>query len=65
MIDTSVYIDHLRNGLQIAWLYEEFVVRHSGVVLSELRRGARSKQERDRRDFAPLSTSLPLSVLWL
>jgi predicted nucleic acid-binding protein len=46
VIDTSVYIGHWEHGL-----YEEalqrvrraFIVRHSAVVLSELRRGARTR----------------------
>ena len=46
ILDTNVYIGHWERGL-----YEEplervrraFVVRHSSVVLSELRRGARTK----------------------
>jgi predicted nucleic acid-binding protein len=47
VLDTSVYIGHWERGL-----YEEtlekvrsaFIVRHSAVVLSELRRGARTRQ---------------------
>jgi predicted nucleic acid-binding protein len=46
IIDTSVYIGHWERGL-----YEEtldqarkaFIIRHSAVVMSELRRGARSR----------------------
>lgn len=49
IFDTSVYIGHWETGL-----YEEtlqavrraFLVRHSAVVLSELRRGARTRQAR-------------------
>ncbi len=130
ILDTSVYVDHWRGDLEIEWLHEEFIVRHSAIVLSELRRGTQSTRDlrrlnelvsaahvqwaptaadwwhaavlictigsrrdwdsvrrvhvqndalialtarrygallvaRDRRDFASLSTSLPLSVLWL
>lgn len=47
IIDTSVYIGHWERGL-----YEEsldqarkaFIFRHSAVVLSELRRGARTRE---------------------
>ena len=43
MLDTSVYIDHWEQGLHAAALTDvrrAFIVRHSSVVLSELRRGA-------------------------
>jgi predicted nucleic acid-binding protein len=47
MLDTNVYIGHWEQGL-----YEEtleavrraYIVRHSAVVLSELRRGARTRE---------------------
>lgn len=47
ILDTNVYIGHWERGL-----YEEtleavrraYIVRHSAVVLSELRRGARTRQ---------------------
>src|SRR5262245_31996659 len=45
VIDTSVYVGHWEGGLYAAVLNEvrrAFVVRHSAVVLSELRRGART-----------------------
>jgi len=45
VIDTSVYVDHWERGLYGPVLDEvrrAFVVRHSAVVLSELRRGART-----------------------
>ena len=46
ILDSNVYIDHWEKGL-----YEEFlekirhayIIRHSAVVLSELRRGARTR----------------------
>ena len=47
LIDTSVYIGHWERGLYTDKLDEvrmAFVVRHSAVVLSELRRGARTPQ---------------------
>jgi predicted nucleic acid-binding protein len=47
IIDTSVYIDHWERGLyaeELAQVRRAFVVRHSAVVLSELRRGARTPQ---------------------
>ena len=45
VIDTSVYTGHWERGLYAERLDEvrkAFVVRHSAVVLSELRRGART-----------------------
>ena len=47
VIDTSVYIGHWERGLYADTLDEvrrAFVVRHSAVVLSELRRGARTRE---------------------
>jgi predicted nucleic acid-binding protein len=49
VIDSSVYIDHWERGLHDAALNrvrQEFIVRHSAVVLSELRRGARTREAR-------------------
>jgi predicted nucleic acid-binding protein len=46
IIDTSVYIDHWERGLHaesLASVRSAFVVRHSAVVLSELRRGVRTR----------------------
>ena len=46
ILDTAVYIDHWEGVLGIddalAGIRRAFVVRHSSVVLSELRRGART-----------------------
>jgi predicted nucleic acid-binding protein len=45
ILDTSIYIEHWERGLHEAALSEiraRFVVRQSSVVLSELRRGART-----------------------
>ncbi|MFN8627939.1 MAG: PIN domain-containing protein [Candidatus Binatia bacterium] len=45
IFDTSVYIAHWEQGLAadtLADLRRAFIVRHSAVVLSELRRGART-----------------------
>jgi predicted nucleic acid-binding protein len=45
ILDTSVYIGHWEGGLydeELATLRKAYVIRHSAVVLSELRRGART-----------------------
>ncbi len=47
ILDTSVYIDHWERGsyqdtLEI--LKRAYIIRHSAVVLSELRRGARGRE---------------------
>jgi predicted nucleic acid-binding protein len=50
IIDTSVYIDHWERGLHDAALADvrkTFIIRQSSVVLSELRRGARTKAAQD------------------
>ena len=47
IIDTSVYVNHWEGVLDdqaLAWVRAKFVVRQSSVVLSELRRGARTTQ---------------------
>jgi len=47
ILDTSVYIGHWERGLYVDRLDEvrkAFVVRHSAVVLSELRRGVRTRE---------------------
>ncbi len=47
ILDSSVYIDHWEHGLHKDALDDvrrAFIVRHSSVVLSELRRGARTKE---------------------
>jgi predicted nucleic acid-binding protein len=47
VIDTSVYVGHWERGLHgeaLEKVREAFVVRHSAVVLSELRRGARTRE---------------------
>jgi predicted nucleic acid-binding protein len=49
IIDTSVYVNHWEGRLDdqaLAWVRAKFVVRQSSVVLSELRRGARTLQSR-------------------
>jgi predicted nucleic acid-binding protein len=46
ILDTSVYIDHWERGLYqdtLENLRRVYIVRHSAVVLSELRRGARGR----------------------
>ncbi len=47
VIDTNVYIGHWELGLyedELAQVRRAFVIRHSAIVLSELRRGARTRQ---------------------
>lgn len=49
ILDTSVYIGHWERGLHeeaLSRIRKAFVVRHSAVVLSELRRGARTPESR-------------------
>ena len=49
ILDANVYIDHWRGALSEAALADvqrAFIIRHSSVVLSELRRGARTPQAR-------------------
>ncbi|MGD0947599.1 MAG: PIN domain-containing protein [Candidatus Binatia bacterium] len=46
IIDTGIYIGHWGRGLYaelLATTQQTFIVRHSAVVLSELRRGARTR----------------------
>ena len=46
ILDTSVYIDHWERGLYQATLENlrrAYIIRHSAVVLSELRRGVRGR----------------------
>ena len=47
ILDTSVYIDHWEQGLYqdtLENLRRAYIIRHSAVVLSELRRGARGRE---------------------
>lgn len=47
ILDTTVYIGHWEQGLYegaLAALRKAYVIRHSAVVLSELRRGARTRE---------------------
>src|SRR5581483_8908177 len=49
VLDTNVYIDFWERGLHahaVQTIHGAFVVRHAAVVLSELRRGARTQQAR-------------------
>lgn len=51
VLDTGVYIGHWEQGLYdepLGDVRQGFVIRHSAVVLSELRRGARSTASRRR-----------------
>ena len=50
IIDTSVYIDHWERGLHdeaLIAVRQAFIVRQSSIVLSELRRGARTREAHD------------------
>lgn len=50
ILDSSVYIGHWERGMfeePLAAVQKAFVVRHSAVVLSELRRGARTREARE------------------
>ena len=47
ILDTTVYIDHWERGMYgeaLAALRKAYLIRHSAVVLSELRRGARTRE---------------------
>jgi predicted nucleic acid-binding protein len=47
ILDTNVYIGHWEQGLYaetLAAVGRAYIVRHSAVVLSELRRGARTRE---------------------
>ena len=47
ILDTSIYIDHWERGLYqetLENLKRAYIIRHSAVVLSELRRGARGRE---------------------
>ena len=49
ILDSDIYIGHWELGLyqeDLAQVAKAFIVRHSSVVLSELRRGARTAQAR-------------------
>ena len=46
ILDTNVYLGHWELGLyasELAMARRKFVIRHSAVVMSELRRGARTR----------------------
>jgi len=75
ILDTDVYIAYWERGLferEMSLVEGAFVVRHSAVVLSELRRGARSEAARrhgatvvtaNRADFTLLASALRISLL--
>ena len=47
ILNTSIYIDHWERGLYqdtLENLRRAYIIRHSAVVLSELRRGARGRE---------------------
>jgi len=53
ILDTSIYIGHWEAGrydVLLADVRQAFIVRHSAVVLSELRRGARTRQAQRQVD---------------
>ena len=60
ILDTSIYIDHWERGLyqeSLESLRRAYIIRHSAVVLSELRRGARGREaERLVADLYDLAT---------
>ena len=60
ILDTSIYIDHWERGLYqetLENLRRAYIIRHSAVVLSELRRGARGRDaERRIADLYELAT---------
>jgi predicted nucleic acid-binding protein len=70
IIDTNVYIDDWQGKLQdgvLADIRQQFVVRQSAVVLSELRRGARDKRaQRLVNELQVLATTLwePTAADW-
>ncbi|HMH49734.1 MAG TPA: type II toxin-antitoxin system VapC family toxin [Candidatus Acidoferrum sp.] len=50
ILDTSIYIGHWERGLHeelLAGVRRSCIVRHSAIVLSELRRGARTRRAQD------------------
>ena len=75
ILDTSIYIGHWERGLYgdvLDAVRRAFVVRHSSVVLSELRRGARTPEARrhgttvvtaNRSDFELLAQALRFPIL--
>ena len=47
ILDTNIYVDHWERGLfqeTLENLRRAYIIRHSAVVLSELRRGARTRE---------------------
>jgi len=59
ILDTSVYIDHWKRGLYqdtLEYLRRAYIIRHSAVVLSELRRGARGRDRATGRQPFELAT---------
>ena len=60
ILDTSIYIDHWERGLYqetLENLRRAYIIRHSAVVLSELRRGTRGRDaERVVADLYELAT---------
>lgn len=70
ILDTSVYVGHWERRLYddaLSAIREAFVIRHSAVVLSELRRGARTREAQRRVEelfrFAKIRWE-PLALDW-
>lgn len=61
ILDTSVYLEHFRKGLYRKELQAgDFLIRNSAVVLAELYRGCRLKEERESID--ELASGFPVIV---
>jgi predicted nucleic acid-binding protein len=62
ILDTSVYVSHWEGSLEehaLSELHKNFIVRQSSVVLSELRRGARTMRARRLVDGLRRLAKLP------
>ncbi len=71
ILDTTVYIGHWERGLYgeaLTDVRKAFIVRHSAVVLSELRRGARTREAQRLVDalfrLAPIRWEPPAADWW-
>lgn len=59
VIDTSIYVEHFRKGSYQKELFEcDYLVRNSSVVLAELYRGCRTKEE--RKSIDELADNFPI-----
>ena len=53
ILDTNIYLGHWEQGLyerELTFVRRKFIVRHSAVVLSELRRGAKTPEAQSALD---------------